>query len=150
MLPVKKILCPTDFSDPSFMALEAAAELARHFSAELIVLNVVPPVPGLDVDFISSSQFDVTAYQKEIERSAESELQKEISKLGNRDIQIRSQILAGGAADQIVRFGQDEQVDLIVIATHGRTGFDRLVFGSVAEKVVRLAGQPVLTIRAPR
>ena len=148
MLPIKKILCPTDFSDPSYKAVTAASELAKHFSAELIVIHVVPPVPGLDVDFMTSTDFDVTGYQNEIERYAEQDLQKEILKIPNEGLRIRSKLLTGKPADQIVQFAKDEKVDLIVIATHGRTGLNHLVFGSVAEKVVRLAGHPVLTIRA--
>jgi universal stress protein A len=147
MLPIKKIICPTDFSDPSFKAMEAAVELAKHFSSELVIIHVVPPVPGLDVEFFSSSNFDVPAYQQEIERSAQRDLQGQISKLKNERLTIRSSILTGQAADRIVQFAQDEKADLIVIATQGRTGLKHLVFGSVAEKVVRLSGQPVLTIR---
>jgi nucleotide-binding universal stress UspA family protein len=58
-------------------------------------------------------------------------------------------IVLGGAADEIIRIGEKEKVDLIVIATHGQTGWRHLVFGSVAERVVRLAPCPVLTIRVP-
>jgi len=62
---------------------------------------------------------------------------------------VRQIVVLGGAADEIIRISGEEKVDLIVIATHGQTGWRHMVFGSVAEKVVRLAPCPVLTVRAP-
>ncbi|HSW38394.1 MAG TPA: universal stress protein [Acidobacteriota bacterium] len=147
MLPIRKILCPTDFSDPSLKALEAAGELARHFSSELIILHVVPPIPTMAVESISPSDFDLPGYQKEVEISARKGLQSHVEKYMDRGLTVYGFILTGDAATNIVECAEQEQADLIVIATHGRTGLKRLMFGSVAEKVVRLAGPPVLSIR---
>jgi hypothetical protein len=70
MLPLKKIICPTDFSEPSFEALEAAVELARYFSAELIVVHVVQPVPVVAAEYVSPAAFNISAYQAEMEMSS--------------------------------------------------------------------------------
>jgi nucleotide-binding universal stress UspA family protein len=149
MLPLKKILCPTDFSDPSFEALDAASELAEHFSCELIVVHVVPPVPVMATGHMSPATFNVHQYQEEMERSSKKELEDTIAKRVPKGISARGMVLVGNSGDQIVDTAEDENADLIVIATHGQTGLKRVVFGSVAEKVVRLATRPVLSIREP-
>jgi nucleotide-binding universal stress UspA family protein len=148
MLPFKKILCPTDFSEPAFTALKRAEELARHFAAELIVAHVIPPVPGphMYADSPLATSFDVPMFQQELAIRAEQMLKNLVShhKVGTRNL-----VSTGEAAPEILRIAAEEHVDLIVIASHGLTGWRRLVFGSVAEKVVRQAPCPVLTITAP-
>jgi len=147
MLPIKKILCPTDFSDPSFEAMKIAGELAQHFSSELIVIHVVPPIPVVATAHMSPSAFNVHDYQLEMEKSSRKILEENMEKRTPERVSARSMVILGDPAGQIVTTAGDEQVDLIVIATRGQTGLKRLVFGSVAEKVVRLATPPVLTIR---
>jgi universal stress protein A len=147
MLPLKKIVCPTDFSEPSFEALQAAVELARHFSAELIVVHVVQPIPLVAAEHMGSVVFNVQAYQEEMEQAALKKLQQLLAERVAAAIAVRPLVALGDPADQIVRAADDAKADLIVIATRGQTGIKRLVFGSVAEKVVRLAGTPVLSIR---
>jgi len=148
MLPFKKILCPTDFSEAAFVALKRAEELARHFAAELIVAHVIPTLPGphLFPDPQAPLNFDVPLYQQELAIKAEHMLKDLVShhKVGTRNL-----VATGEAAPEILRIAQQEHADLIVIASHGLTGWRRLVFGSVAEKVVRQANCPVLTIMAP-
>ena len=148
MLPFKRILCPTDFSEPAFVALKRAEELARHFGAELIVAHVIPPVPGPHSfpDPQASFKFDVPLYQQELAIKAEEMLKELVS---HHKVATRNLVTTGEAAPEILRIAHQEHVDLIVIASHGLTGRRRLVFGSVAEKVVRQATCPVLTIVAP-
>jgi nucleotide-binding universal stress UspA family protein len=147
MLPIKKILSPTDFSDPSIEAMEVASELALHFSAELIVIHVVAPIPVVPSAHMSPTAFNVPAYQQQMEMSAIKIMEEQIENRVSEEISVRTVVVLGDPANQIVTTAEDEQVDLIVIATRGQTGLKRLVFGSVAEKVVRLAARPVLTIR---
>jgi len=148
MLPFKKILCPTDFSEAAFAALKRAEELARHFAAELIVVHVIPTLPGPHSfpDPQAPLNFDVPLFQQELAIKAEQMLKDLVShhKVGTRDM-----VTSGEAAPEILRIAHEEHVDLIVIATHRLTGWRRLFFGSVAEKVVRQATCPVLTIVAP-
>jgi len=151
MLPFKKILCPTDFSEPALTALKRAEEMARHFGAELCVAHVIPPVPGPHSfpDPQASFNFDVPLYQQELALHAEKMLKELVSHQVAPEVQTRDLVTTGEAAPEILRIAQQEHVDLIVIASHGLTGWRRLVFGSVAEKVVRQAPCPVLTIVAP-
>jgi len=149
MLPFKKILCPTDFSNPSFEAMNVATELAMHFSSDLIVIHVVAPIPVIATEYTSSAAFNVQEYQQLMEASSMKTLEEQIEKRIPKGVSVRSMLSLGDPANQIVHTAEDEQVDLIVIATRGQTGLKRLVFGSVAEKVVRLASRPVLSIREP-
>jgi nucleotide-binding universal stress UspA family protein len=154
MLPVKKILCPTDFSEPSFEGLKAADELASHFSAELFLVHVIASVPVASASSFpggagAPTGFDIAAYQKELEEAAKKKLQEVVKNKTSKELKVRPMLTEGAAANEIVRFADEKKVDLIVIATHGETGWRHLIFGSVAEKVVREAKCPVLTVRAP-
>ena len=149
MLPVKKILCPTDFSEPSIEALKVANELAQHFSAELLIVHVINPIPIVSTP-TGPMSFNVSLYQKELEDSAKKSLQGIINKMVAKGLKVVPVVAYGIAADEIVRIAEEQNIDLIVIATHGRTGFRHLISGSVTEKVVRIASHPVLTIRIPR
>jgi universal stress protein A len=151
MLPFKRILCPTDFSEPALVGLKRAEELARHFSAELIVAHAVLEVPGPHAyaDPPVATSFDVPLYQQQLAIYAEKMLKELVSHQVSAEIRTRDLVTTGDAASEILRIAAAEHVDLIVIASHGETGWRRLVFGSVAEKVVRHSPCPVLTIMAP-
>jgi nucleotide-binding universal stress UspA family protein len=149
MLPIKKILWPTDFSEPSYAALNTAQELAKHFSAELTIVNVITPIPVVSSPN-GPAGFDVSLYQDQIKETANESLQDIIQKKTSKEIKTQGKIVMGNAPDEIVKTAEEENVDLIVIATHGETGWRHLVFGSVAEKVVRFATCPVLTIHQPK
>jgi nucleotide-binding universal stress UspA family protein len=150
MLPLKKILAPTDFSEPSFKGLRVANELAEHFAAELIVVNVVSPVhfvtpPGP----AAASATAFSTVMKEMLASANTSIEKAREERVSQDILSRAMVLEGSAAEEIVRAAAEEKADVIVLATHGRTGWRRFILGSVSEKVVRLAECPVITIPVP-
>ncbi len=144
MLPFKKILAPTDFSEASIRAIEQAAELAKFFAGELCLVHVVEPMPATSPEF--DYGFDVTGYEPGLYSSAEERLQEVLERVP-KEIKARAVIRYGDASREVVRIAREEEVQLIVIATHGLTGWRHLVFGSVAEKVVRLAQCPVLTLR---
>ena len=144
MLPFKRVLCPTDFSEASYEALKAANELALHFSGELYLVHVVAPVPIAE----TPTSFNVSLYQQELTRSAERSLREVIEQRVTRGLEVRPVVALGYAAEEIVRIAAEVSADVIVIATQGTTGWRRFIFGSVAEKVVRLAPCPVLTIQA--
>jgi nucleotide-binding universal stress UspA family protein len=144
MLPFKKILYPTDFSEPSYEALKAANELALHFFAELWLVHVVSPDVQTSPDLAGSG-----LVLQEIETLAENSLQEVVKQKVSKELHTRQIVVLGEAANEIIRISQETKADIIVIATHGQTGWRRFVFGSVAEKVVRLALCPVLTIQAP-
>jgi len=145
MLPFKKILCPTDFSEPACKAIKAAVELAQQFSAEMILLHVVGPVPVLETP-TGLANFDVAAYQRELSTSAEESLNSRLTKHIPESVTARTLVTHGEAAHEIARVAEEEGVDLIVLSTHGESGWRHRIFGSVTEKVIRMADCPVLTI----
>ncbi len=149
MLPFTKILWPTDFSEPSMEALKTANEIASRFSAELIIVHVITPIP-VAASPPGPGGFDVGLYEQELEKSAQKSLEDIVKNKVAAGVEARYFIRTGNAADEIVRAAEEEKTDLIVIATHGETGWRHLIFGSVAEKVVRTSTCPVLSIRAPK
>jgi nucleotide-binding universal stress UspA family protein len=146
MLPPKKILCPTDFSDPSYEGLKAANELAEYFSAELVVVHVLSSVPIMPAEPVGTH---LPMVLKQIEDSSRASLQQIENEKISKGITAKTILLKGSSADEIVRAATDENVDLIVIATHGQSGWKRWITGSVTERVVRMADRPVLTIHPP-
>jgi len=148
MISIKNILCPTDFSEPSYEGLKYATELAAHFGAELTVLHVIPVVPPLppDPNFV----FEVPEYERALHLEAERKLRLLVEEWVPKEIKVHTNIGHGDAGSEIVQVAQDQGADLIVIATHGLTGWRHLAFGSVAERVVRSAACPVFSIRLPR
>ncbi len=150
MLPIKNILCPTDFSDPSYEALKVADELAAHFGATLHVVNVVPLVPIVEAPIgVESASFNVASYQQELEGQAQKSLKSLTEQKISKGVNIVTEVLIGNAAGEIMRYGGEKAVDLIVIATHGLSGWRRFISGSTTEQIVRQSSCPVLTIRKP-
>lgn len=154
MLPFKRILCPTDFSKHSIRALQAAVELARRFESELLVLNVVSPVPLAQALMTSQPgaplvpRVDIEKYEKELVAAHRKLLDEVAGHEVPEELESSREVLLGKDGDTIVRFAREQECDLVVISTHGRTGLGRLVAGSVAEHVIRHAPCPVLTLRA--
>ena len=146
MLTCNKILCPTDFSDYSYKAFSVAEDLARTFSSKLIVLHVIAPVPLVAISGTAVSGFNVALYTKELERSNRQELERVINERFASATNVRGMMAHGNEADEIVDVAETENVDLIVIATHGMSGIKRLFMGSVAEKVLRHTSHPILMI----
>ena len=146
MLEFKKILCPTDFSRYSYKALAVAEGLARTFISEVIVLHVIAPVPLAAISGTAVSGFNVALYTKELERSNRQELERVVDERFSSSTNVRSMMAHGNEADEIVGVAESENVDLIVIATHGMSGLKRLFMGSVAERVLRHTSHPILMI----
>jgi nucleotide-binding universal stress UspA family protein len=146
MLPPKLILSPIDFSDPSHEALDTAANLASSVGAELLLVHVVPVIPRLPSPAMI---FNEAEFEQELYKDAERRLSELSAKLREKGLKVRTEIGTGNdAGTEIIRMGDHNKADLIVIATHGMTGWHRLAFGSVTEKVVRLSTLPVLVLRA--
>ena len=145
MLPPKVILSPIDFSEPSHEAVDAAVGLGRCFGAELLLVHVVPAIPKLPSP---GAIFHEAEYEEELHKDAQSRLDALVEKISGRGISARSVLgTANDVSMELLRIAEHNQADLIVIATHGMTGWRKLAFGSVTEKVVRLATCPVLVMR---
>jgi len=147
MFPVEKILCPVDFSEHSLYALQTATEMAAKFSAKLYLMHVLTPVPIMPTS-PHPVDFDVPGYQKELEKNAQKNLDELLKNKIPGDVQAEKVLKLGSPAHEINKFAEDEQLDLVVVSTHGHTGLQHLVFGSVAEKIIRHAHCPVLTLRS--
>ena len=142
-----RILVPTDFSEPSDAALECARVVAAKFGASLHLLHVVeaPFVTGLGSEmFIAESP----AVQAELFEEAKARLAHRAASAGNSGVKVSTEIIGGTSARSIVDYANHRGMNLIVMGTHGRSGMAHLLMGSVAEKVVRNAPCPVLTVRS--
>ncbi len=139
-----KILSPIDFSDPSQAALETAAGMAKQFGAELLLVHVVPAIPDLpsSVSMLKEGQYD-----QALQKDGATRLAEMAQKLTQAGVKAKSAIgTANDTAMEIIRQADENDADLIVIATHGLSGLHKLVFGSVTEKVLREAHCPVLVM----
>jgi universal stress protein A len=141
MYKVERILCPTDFSEGSLQALSAAGDIATKLGAELSVVYVLPVQAALPSD--PTTVFEVHERQDLLRKR----LDEMIRELNEKGIQGKAFLEHGDAAGGIVRVAEEQKMDLIVIATFGKTGWRRLAFGSVTEKVVRQAPCAVLVVR---
>jgi nucleotide-binding universal stress UspA family protein len=143
---LKRILCPVDFSEATPFALTPAVTLATECNAELILLHVLDyPYPHVGPVI---QGFDIEEYYVAMETNALEQLDGLVDGDVLEFARVRSLVRRGSAFREIGRVADEEDVDLIVLPTHGRTGFDRALWGSVAEKVVRFAACPVMTIPA--
>ena len=141
MIPIKNILHPTDFSKPSDYALRFACALARDYQARLVLLHVVePPVYHGELGMTIPLSDDFYAW-----------LKKRLDRLVSADcgVPVTTILAEGDASREILRIALEQECDLIVLGTHGRTGLSRVLLGSVAECVTRHSRVPVLTLKNP-
>lgn len=150
MIQLTKILCPTDFSEPSLEGWRYAVEVARTFKAELCLVHAAPVFMPVPLDATLGAPLLAPSTQEAMRAESEKRLAEFAATHLPPDVRYTMRLSDGPAAAEIVRLAEAEAADLIVIATNGETGWRHLVFGSVAETVVRTADCPVLTIRAPR
>ena len=147
MKPFEKILVAIDFSENADHAFDYALTLAKQFKSELILMHVInEPVDlrGFYVPHISFEQLE-----QEIEAGAETMMVKFCHDKMGDFTDYKKIIITGTPYEEIVRKASEMDASLIVLGTHGRTGLDHMIFGSTAERVVRSAPCPVLTIRMP-
>jgi nucleotide-binding universal stress UspA family protein len=140
---IKRILVPVDFSEPSLAALRHAIELARPLKATVDVLHVVEAVAYAPM---VGATVDLDQLREEREREARRQLDRLVATLGKGRGRKRALLRVGTAARSIVDEAKRRGADLIVMATEGRHGIGRWLLGSVAERVVRTAGCPVLIV----
>jgi nucleotide-binding universal stress UspA family protein len=142
-----KILLPIDFSPSSQAALEMAADLAKHFHAKLHLLNVIPMFPTTSLpDLVPEGEFI-----QEARTFAEQHLAKCHAALAARGVKSTSSVEVGNdIVGNIVDAVEHEHIDLVVISTHGISGWHPLVFGSIAEKVIKLVQCPLLLLRSAK
>jgi nucleotide-binding universal stress UspA family protein len=151
MVIVKNILVPTDFSDFSRHALDYALTFAKTFGARIILMHVTPE-RELDAIRQVSPYFDpgkLEDFLQQRQSEDRKQLDEFIPSESKEGIEVETIHKVGIPFVEIIRTAKKKKVDLIVMATHGRSGLAHVIFGSVAEKVVRKSTSPVLSIRPP-
>lgn len=143
MIAIKRILALTDCSEPSSDALLYAMEIAKNFKADLIVLKVFSTPVETIQDGMVIRDYNVDKKRPEQVR----EIEDFWNRFAENGIKPEFVNLLGDPFDKIIEYSQKHSIDMIVMGTHGRTGFKHIFMGSVAEKVVRYSSIPVLTVK---
>ncbi|NQV29450.1 MAG: universal stress protein [Candidatus Marinimicrobia bacterium] len=143
----KKILVPTDFSESARYALPFAIDLAQRYHASLHILHVVEPIVA-PVDFAWGT-YSYPDIEKQLDGYVDESLSKIVAEQIPDGIKTQSTNLHGKPWREIIAFAKTEEMDLIVMATHGLSGLSHAIYGSTAEKVVRKSHCPVLIVRHP-
>jgi nucleotide-binding universal stress UspA family protein len=147
-LKIKLILCPIDFSEFSLSAYRHSLSLAEHYQAKLVVQHIVELWRHPAGDFAASAGV-YEEYSQALRESGKKQLQEFVENHTPDEIQPERVVQIGVAADSILSFAQLQNADVIVMGTHGRRGFDRLMLGSVTDRVMRTASCPVLAASKP-
>jgi universal stress protein A len=149
MFEPRKILVPTDFSEYSDKALAQAVDIARKYNSKIYLLHVIDQgVQQCVVDYCLADEV-VKQIEKEGFNTAQEKLKKELSKLsGMKGLDVEYDVKQGVPYDVIIKEQKEKEIDLIVIASHGKTGLMKYFMGSVAERVLRDAKSPVLLVRS--
>jgi nucleotide-binding universal stress UspA family protein len=143
----KKILCPVDFSDASRAALRVASELARRFDGEVTVFHAYP-LPGYTLP--EGTVLPASGMLQELAEQTDALLARwKAEAIADGAPRVATGKSIGEPAAEIVAEAQDGKYDAVVVGTHGRTGLAHVLLGSVAERVVRRAPMPVVTVRPP-
>jgi nucleotide-binding universal stress UspA family protein len=144
MQPIKKILSPTDFSESSAVGVEAAVALASRLGASVELVHVIQPPIYVGWEDSPAGLAASAQVLEQAREHAKQQLDAAAKKYGANGTTIRTQLLEGSAHQEIAALSKD--FDLVVMSTHGRTGLPHLFLGSVAERVVRTAHTPVMTV----
>ncbi len=146
-MQIKTVLFPTDFSQGARAAMDHAISLAKDYQAKLILLYVIQDISI--AEWYIPSSLSAADLVEDMQKSAWNEMDKWGAEVSQRVKNVEKMVVRGVPFVEIIKTAKDKQADLIVIGTHGRTGIDHMLFGSTAEKVVRKAACPVLTVRIP-
>jgi nucleotide-binding universal stress UspA family protein len=148
MIDLHRILVPTDFGKSSDNAMTYALAFAQKFGAEVWLLHVVQDLSL----FIPEAVFVTPPPAPPVEQfitAARAALERVVARLNAHGVGVHPEVGVGPPYDEIIRCAKEKEIDLIVMGTHGHTGLAHVFLGSVAEKVVRRAPCPVLTVRHP-
>ena len=151
MIVLKRLLVPTDFSEPSEVALQYAKAFAQTFNAALHILHVIEERTLAYGEMVSGSlpPLDLPGILESIEKDVRERLNHVVTEAERDKYEIHPVTAIGSPFVEIVRYAKAQDIDLIVMGTHGRGPIAHLLLGSVAERVVRKAPCPVLTVRHP-
>jgi len=144
----KKILCPVDLSEVSSKIIPYVTTLASKFDSEIHILFVVSSMEHYATFYIPHPSLN--QFEQELLKGAEQKL-KEFTDEQFKDRPVtRVEVLRGDPAEEIIKYSESEEIDLIVMGTHGRKGLEKVIFGSVADQVVKNSAVPVMTVNPHR
>ena len=146
---IQKILCPTDFSENSEHALKYALTLATLSQADLQLFHVVEPITYPQSTEFFEPVLDEGELMMKMEAAYQKQLEDKVAALKEEYPKLTGKLVTGNTFLEIIQAARDDEVDMIVMGTHGRTGLAHVLIGSVAERVVREAPCPVLTVKHP-
>jgi nucleotide-binding universal stress UspA family protein len=147
MKEIKKILVPVDFSAASEVLARYSKIMAKTFDAEILLLHVLMDLGDLHQVYVPQDTL------KKVEEDALKGVKNQMESFAKnnfKDFNVKTEIIIGDPAAEIVEFATKQDVDLIIMGTHGRKGIDKIVFGSVAQRVVKRATCPVVTLNPYR
>jgi nucleotide-binding universal stress UspA family protein len=144
-MQIKTILFPTDYSNGARAAMDHAISLAKDYHAKLILLYVIQDISI--AEWYIPSSISAGELIEDMQKSAWQEMDKWFAEVSKQVKDVEKMVVRGVPFVEIIQTAKERNADLIVIGTHGRTGIDHMLFGSTAEKVVRKAACPVLTVR---
>ena len=147
MVNIKKILCPVDYSVSSSEAMKYAAHIAGEEGAKVYLLHVIDVrsyghESPLDIEMPKPSPENLERVKKEL-------VEDLFQEKGGKGVDVEGMVVMGKPVEEILKVAKEQEMDLIVMGTHGRTGIPHVIVGSVAENIVRKAPCPVLTVRQP-
>ena len=145
MLEIKSIVCPVDFSEFSARAYHRAVSLAEHYRAKLVAQHVIELSHYPYADYAASAG-DYENFSRAMLEGGKEQLREFVKKNTQGEIQTELVVSQGTAPDSILSFAQEQKMDLIVMGTHGRRGFDRLMLGTTTDRVMRRSVCPVLAV----
>jgi universal stress protein A len=146
MIPTRILFC-TDFSENSEPAAQCALEYSKVFDAALTIIHVVDSWAGLP-QYEHGLPLIMEEVSHDIEKTANTKLQSMAEKFGSEINEVKTRVAIGVPAEEIFNAAREESADLIIMGTHGWTGFRHMLLGSVAEKVLRMAQCPVLVVKS--
>ena len=144
MKDVKKILVPVDFSENSKKIIKSAVYVAEKFEASLSVVFVVQSFEDYSGFFVP--HMPIAQFEEEMVQSAERKMESFLDENLDESFPHEAKVLSGDVAEEITSYAQVQGADMLIMGTHGYKGFEKILFGSVAEKVVKTASCPVMTI----
>ena len=148
MIKFKKILFPVDLSDVSPKIVPWVIAVAERLDSEIHLLFVVRKLVHLAN--IDVAQVSIENFQAEIVGRSEAEIERFANMYFSKHKVSKISVVLGDPAEEILNYGKSEEIDLIIIGTHGRKGLEKILFGSVAERVIKMSPTPVMSINPYR
>lgn len=145
----KRVLWPTDFSVLSMHGGRYARGFCELFGAEMHIVHIIPTPLTPDASVIVHADVPMTVSEPELTRAAREAIEQIVRDEFDADPKIRCDALVGNAWNGVCTYAKNHEIDLIVVATHGHTGFRHVLIGSTAERIVQHAPCPVLTVKDP-